>query len=82
MAKSASLPPNRKSKKDIQHAIIEKIAASLADYRVLLGDKKFDRRIRKTARRLGEDVAKALPRKEKKNKKDTVQQTIEQRADD
>lgn len=58
-----------KSKKVIRNTIRERLSVSLADYRSILGEKKFDSRIRKTARRLGEDIVRALPRKQKKDKK-------------
>ena len=59
----------QRSKKELRKTIQEKITVSLADYRGIMGEKKFDSRIRKTARRLGEDIARALPKKQKKVKK-------------
>lgn len=55
--------PSKTSKKDIRKAIQEKLSLSLADYRSIVGEKKFDSRIRKTARVLGQDVVKATPKK-------------------
>ena len=63
------LPPPRKSKKEIREMIEQKLSVSLADYRSIVGEKKFDRQIRKAARRFGENVSKALPKKSKKIKK-------------
>lgn len=57
--------PAKTSKKDIRKAIQEKLSLSLADYRSIVGEKKFDSRIRKTARVLGQDVVKATPKKKK-----------------
>ena len=57
------------SKKDIRKAIQEKLSVSLADYSSIVGEKKFNSRIRKTARVLGEDILKASPKKEKKKDK-------------
>lgn len=70
MTETAVVTPMKKnSKKEIRNSILEKLSVSLADYRSIVGEKKFDSRIRKTARRLGEEVAKALPKKLKKVKK-------------
>ena len=55
-------------KKDIREIIKQKLEVSLADYRSIVGEKKFESQIRKTARRLGENVIKALPKKQKKEK--------------
>ncbi len=66
MSEIAVVPSSSKtSKKDIRKAIQEKLLLSLADYRSIVGEKKFDSRIRKTARVLGQDVAKATPKKKK-----------------
>lgn len=62
--------PQKTSKKDIRKAIQEKLSVSLADYRSIVGEKKFDSRIRKTARILGEVVIKATPKKKKAKVKD------------
>ena len=64
-------------KKDIRKTIQEKLSVSLADYRSIVGEKKFESRIRKAARMLGEDVAKALPKKAKKKKESGVEETVE-----
>ena len=64
-----SVPASTKKiskKKEIRKTIQEKFTATLADYRSLVGEKKFDRRIRKAANLLGQDILKALPKKEKK----------------
>ena len=63
------LPSSKKSTKDIRKMIREKLSISLADYRSIVGEKKFERRIRKAARILGEDIANALPKKKKRNQK-------------
>jgi hypothetical protein len=81
MEKTSVVYPSGKSKKDIQKVIIEKLSVSLADFRVLVGEKKFDRRIRKTVKRLGEDVIKALPPKQKREKKKIVLEAIEKKAE-
>ncbi|MES1217430.1 MAG: hypothetical protein ABUT20_18120 [Bacteroidota bacterium] len=69
------IPSTKRSKKDIRNTIREKLLVSLADYRSIVGEKKFDNRIRKTARRLGEDIIKALPKKQKKVKKITLEKS-------
>lgn len=61
--------PIKISKKDIRKAIQEKLLFSLADYRSIVGEKKFDSRIRKTARTLGQAVVKAMPKKKKEKAK-------------
>ena len=62
--------PSKTSKKDIRKAIQEKLSLSLADYRSIVGEKKFDSRIRKTARVLGQDIIKATPKKKKEKVKE------------
>lgn len=62
-------PSKKKAKKEIRNSIQEKLSISLADYRSIVGEKKFNSRIRKTARVLGEDIIKALPKKQKRVKK-------------
>ncbi len=70
MSEIAVVPsPSKTSKKDIRKAIQEKLLLSLADYRSIVGEKKFDSRIRKTARILGQDVVKATPKKKKEKMK-------------
>ncbi len=64
------------SKKNIRAVIREKLSLSLADYRSLIGEKKFDSQIRKTARRLGENFVKAMPKKPKKQKNEQVEKTL------
>lgn len=68
-------PSKKKAKKEIRNTIQEKLSVSLADYRSIVGEKKFDSRIRKTARALGEDVVRALPKKQKKVKKTSNEQS-------
>lgn len=62
--------PSKTSKKDIRKAIQEKLLLSLADYRSIVGERKFDSRIRKTARILGQDVVKATPKRKKEKVKE------------
>ncbi len=54
-----------RTKKEIRKTIQEKLAASLADYRTIIGEKKFDSRIKEAARLLGSEVHKSLPPKPK-----------------
>ncbi len=54
----------RKSK-GIRKTIRQRLEVSLADYRSIVGEKKFDARIKKAARMLGNDISKALPKKKK-----------------
>ena len=76
MSEAAVVNPSpKRSKKDIRNMIREKLSVSLADYRSIVGEKKFERRIRKTARILGEDIVKALPKKQKKKEKVTQQKS-------
>ncbi len=76
MSEIAVVPsPTKTSKKDIRKAIREKLSLSLADYRSVVGEKKFDSRIRKTARILGQDVVKATPKKKKGKVKEIQKQS-------
>ncbi len=76
MTETAVATPSKKiTKKEIRNTIQEKLTVSLADYRSIVGEKKFDSRIRKTARALGEDVVKALPKKQKKVKKTSIEKS-------
>lgn len=59
----------KKSKKLIRKTLQEKLSLTLADYRTVIGEKKFESRIRKAARLLGTDILKSLPKKSKKTKK-------------
>jgi hypothetical protein len=59
------LPSPKKTKKELRRTIREKLIHSLADYRSIVGEKKFESRIRKAARMLGEDIVKATPKKAK-----------------
>lgn len=56
----------KKSKKLIRQTIQDKLSITLADYRSVIGEKKFQNRIRKAARLLGADIFKAYPKKNKK----------------
>jgi hypothetical protein len=70
MSKKEIAPSSaRKTKKNIQKKIQEKLRFTLADYKSLMGEKKFDTRIRKTARMLVEDII-AKAKKKKKEKKE------------
>lgn len=64
--------PAKNSRKVISNLIVEKLSVSLADYRSLIGEARFDNRIRKTAKKLGGDFAKKLPKKSKKNKQEPL----------
>lgn len=76
MTETAVVTPFKKrSKKEIRNIIQEKLSVSLADYRSIVGEKKFESRIRKTARTLGEDIIKALPKKQKKVNKTSIEQS-------
>lgn len=76
MTETAVVTPFKKrSKKEIRNIILEKLSVSLADYRSIVGEKKFESRIRKTARTLGEDIIKALPKKQKKDSKTSIEQS-------
>lgn len=76
MTETAVVTPFKKrSKKEIRNIIHEKLSVSLADYRSIVGEKKFESRIRKTARTLGEDIIKALPKKQKKDNKTSIEQS-------
>jgi hypothetical protein len=68
-------PSKKRSKKEIRKTIQEKLTVFLADYKSIVGEKKFDSRIRKTARAWGEDIVKALPKKRKKDKKTSTEQS-------
>ncbi len=68
-AKKNSLATKKSSKKEIRKTIQEKLSVTLADYKSVIGEKKFDNRIRKAARAFGAEILKALPKKQKKAKK-------------
>lgn len=55
----------KKTKKELRKTLQEKLTITLADYRSLVGEKKFDSRIRKAAKMFGQDIVKALPKKKK-----------------
>jgi hypothetical protein len=67
-----AIPTGKKSKKAIRKTIQEKLSITLADYRNVIGEKKFENRIRKAARLLGADILKSLPKKKKAKKEETV----------
>jgi predicted ArsR family transcriptional regulator len=62
-------PSKKKAKKEIRKTLQEKISGSLADYKSIVGEKKFNSRIRKAAKSLGADIVNAKPKKEPKIKK-------------
>ena len=62
-------PSSAPTKKEIRRTIRERLSVTLADYKGIVGEKKFESRIRKAARQLGEDIAKAAPKRSKKLKK-------------
>jgi hypothetical protein len=64
-----SVAPGKQSKKQIRRTIREKLSVTLADYKGIVGEKKFESRIRKAARQLGADIARAIPKRSKKLKK-------------
>jgi hypothetical protein len=63
---SITVQPIKQSKKAIRKLIQEKLSISLADYRSIVGEKKFDNRVKKVARLFGTDIIKAAPKKKKK----------------
>lgn len=63
-----AIPHGKGSKKQMRKILQEKLALTLADYRSVIGEKKFESRIRKAARALGEEILKAVPKKQKKMK--------------
>jgi len=70
-----AIQTGKKSKKLIRKTLQEKLSLTLADYKTVIGEKKFESRIRKTARLIGTDILKSLPKKPKKTKK-----TIEEKS--
>jgi len=71
MSDTVIIPSGKKAKKEIRQTIQEKLSVTLADYKTVIGEKKFESRIRKAARSLGADILKSVPRKQKKQKKET-----------
>lgn len=67
------LPRSKKARKELRKTIEQKLSVSLADYRGIVGEKKFNSRIRKAARRFGTEVLRSLPVKDKKEKKQTTE---------
>jgi hypothetical protein len=63
-----AIPKGKGWKKQIRETLQEKLAQTLADYKPVIGEKKFDDRIRKTARLFREDIVKSIPKKQKKEK--------------
>ena len=68
------IPNGKKAKKEIRKSIQEKLSVTLADYKQVIGEKKFESRIRKAARSLGADILRSMPKKRKKSNK-LVEQT-------
>jgi len=64
-----STSKGKKSKKLIRQTIQDKLSVTLADYRSVIGEKRFESCIRKAARLIGQDILKALPKKNKKANK-------------
>ena len=63
---TASFPKEKKSKKVLRKALQEKLTVTLADYKSVLGNRRFESRIKKVARSLGADIIKSLPKRSKK----------------
>jgi hypothetical protein len=70
-----AIPHGKGSKKQMRKILQEKLAITLADYRSVIGEKKFESRIRKAARVFGAEILKSTPKKQKKTK-ETI--TVEQ----
>ena len=58
-----------RTKKEIKKTVQEKLESSLADYKTIVGEKKFNARIKEIGKIFSAEVHKALPKKEKKLKK-------------
>jgi hypothetical protein len=69
-----AIPQGKGSKKQMRKILQEKLALTLADYRSVIGEKKFESRIRKAARSLGAEILKAVPKKTKKEKETTTEE--------
>ena len=63
---TASFPKGKKSKKVLRKALQEKLTVTLADYKSVLGNRRFESRIKKVERSLGADIIKSLPKRSKK----------------
>ena len=61
-----TIPTEKISRKAIRKTIREKLQVTLADYKSMIGEKKFESRIRKAARLIGSEIRKVKPKKEKK----------------
>lgn len=68
MSDTVIIPRGKKAKKEIRKTLQEKLSVTLADYKTVLGDKKFESRIRKTARSLGAEILRSMPKKQKTSK--------------
>lgn len=66
LSTAASISKGKKSKKVLRKTLQEKLTVTLADYKSVLGDKRFESRIRKAARSIGADILKSLPKRSKK----------------
>ena len=62
------LNDSKESAKQIRRSIREKLETTLSGYRSVMGEKKFENRIRKVARQWSEDISKGLPKKKKVKK--------------
>ncbi|MBI2731422.1 MAG: hypothetical protein HYX40_11855 [Sphingobacteriales bacterium] len=62
------IPASLKEKK-LRKAIEERLAITLLEYRPILGDKKFDNRIKKVGKLFAEDIIRLSSSGKKKNKK-------------
>jgi hypothetical protein len=69
-----AIPQGKGSKKQMRKILQEKLELTLADYRSVIGEKKFESRIRKAARSLGAEILKAVPKKTKKEKETTTEE--------
>ena len=69
MSDTVIIPRGKKAKKEIRKTLQEKLSVTLADYKTVLGDKKFESRIRKTARSLGAEILRSMPKKQNKTSK-------------
>ena len=72
--KAITNPRGKKAKKEIRRTLQEKLTVTLSDYKTMIGEKKFESRIRKAARSLGADILRSMPKKPKKQKKIIVEE--------
>jgi hypothetical protein len=56
---------NGMNKKEIRKVIRERLTTSLADFRSLVGEKRFEGRIKKAAKQFSGDISKHKPKKQK-----------------